>query len=50
MKEMERHHVFVQRKNEWHVYLAAKGYILLKKQPSAKSLASVCCCFKGKHN
>lgn len=30
--------------------MAAKKYILFKKQPSAKFLASVCCCLKGKHS
>lgn len=37
-------------KEERHFHLAAKEHILLKKQPSAKFLASVCCCLKGKHN
>lgn len=37
-------------KRERHAHLAAKEHSLLKKQPSAKFLASVCCCLKGKHN
>lgn len=38
------------KKKERHAHLAVKEHSALKKQPSAKFLASVCCCFKGKHN